>query len=197
MHFKFVFYFLVASALPLKAAVLGPPCPIENANKQQIIKFLLSARSCSPATAECITVAIQKLKNAQSIEEIEILADYLDFRRPPREEEKAGLALRLQVTGELYHAAGQLFLIGRPALPALIQVIGNGKSSVLAHENAVDTLMQIYRNEPLEGVKFLLEQSTKAADVYIGIRLRQSASEAARLCGSTARPQCESLLSRP
>jgi hypothetical protein len=95
------------------------------------------------AKPECITEAIENLYRVQTAAATNVLANYLDFQRSlPREDFHAPMFTRV------YPAADVLFSIGKPALPALVQVVVRKESLSLARQNALHTLMLIYRDAP-------------------------------------------------
>jgi len=176
----------------------GQDCGIEEKGPQEAIHFLQIAKNDSSVDPACITVAIRQLERIQSQESIHILVEYLDFRRPPRDEEKVGLSLRVPTIPELYPAVSVLFSSGKTALPALARVIGIGSPtySALSQKHAMVAVMLIYRDEPVQGIKFLLEAASKEKekDPDASARLRQSASDALHWCGQNVRAECEAVL---
>ena len=63
---------------------------------------------------------------------------------------------------EYYPAAGALFEIGKPSVPALLRLIANTPKESIESKNAHTTIMIIYRDDPAEGVSVFRKALAKA-----------------------------------
>jgi hypothetical protein len=173
--------------LTFSGLAFAQPCSTENANTDQTIAFLIDAKDDSQVTADCVTTAIHKLYHVRSKEAIEVLVEYLDFEREPD-------GIMTGSSMEPFPAVDELFALGRPVLPALIHVVA-GSASKVARDNAVKTIMLIYRDDPPEGIRLLLSEAAKSQDPDQRTLLRQAASSGLRWCQGKHRNDCESALS--
>ena len=111
---------------------------------------------------ERVAKAIERIGDLRSVDDIEDLIKLLTFSRNIQKE-----IIGDTIVGEhfitpfaRYPAAGALFRIGKPSLPGLMGVIRTEDTASLASENALYTLMQIFRDAPSQGVEYLKEAAT-------------------------------------
>ena len=132
---------------------------------------------------ERVAKAIERLGEIRSIAAINDLVDLLTFKRIFEwDSERNGIIDEphfISITGR-YPAAGALFQIGKPALPALIKVIGTEKTGSLAGENAIYTVTQIFRDSPAEGVSYLKDAAANASSAQAARRLSYAAERVKR-----------------
>jgi hypothetical protein len=104
----------------------------------------------------CVVVALELLGHEHAQDHISEIVKFLTFRRKFYWE---GTGFNMQPVGEIEHypAAMALFEIGKPALPALLSVVAEGPPDSLQFRNAVNTIMDIHRDE------YLLECASFAA----------------------------------
>lgn len=130
-------------------------CPISISSPKAAVAYLRMAKTNKTANPDCIMVAIDELYRPQSQDAIDILAQYLDFKRPNADHEVIWSAHYVD-----YPATTQLFSIRQAALPALVHVLGSENFSAIARKNALETIMQIHRENPPDGIQFLLNEAT-------------------------------------
>jgi hypothetical protein len=112
----------------------------------------------------------------------------LGFCRPPTDAEKLHFFLRPQTPSELYPAAA-LEEIGKPALPAILDVI-KFSSSAKARENAVFAWMIIYKYEAPKGVSLLRQEAVGNDNPAVKENLKWALSKAQMECYSEDIPKC-------
>jgi hypothetical protein len=109
--------------------------------------------------------AIQRLAELGTPKAINILIDLLTYRRTfPQEQGDPNVinGIHLITPAGRYPAIGALFQIGKPALPALVNVIATHESDSLRSQNATTTIMYIFRESPAKGVEFLNQAALDA-----------------------------------
>jgi hypothetical protein len=167
-------------------------CPIGRASVKEAVSFLKVAKGDNSVSPECVITAINRIHKARSKEEIDVLVEYLDYERPWREEEVASSS-----TMEQYPAVSNLFATGRSALPALVGLLKRTDASNIARENAVRTIMAIFRDDPPAGITFLGQEATNSKDGGEATLLRQAASDGVRWCYDRYRSRCQAVLDSP
>lgn len=142
----------------------------------------------------CIVCALRNLKTdrAALLAAAPLLTEYLDYKRPLNPAEKSGAFRRPPTISELYPASSALFSIGKDALPLLTNAIGNAASSETTRENAVYTLMNIFRDDETAGIRFLRQEAAKTKGR--AKRLTDAARQSLRWCASDRRSGCEAAL---
>jgi len=183
---------VLVSALPLLLLTLGAAqtlvCPDEHANERQAISFLKASRLDSHVPDHCVVSAIRRLEHSHSADAIHVLVEYLGWKESEPSQVTTGSSM-------FHPAVGTLFSIGKPALPALTEVLVDTNASKVARDNAVETIMCIFRDDSKAGVRFLLKKASEARDGGEASMLRQAASSATRWCGDdTHRSECEAVL---
>jgi hypothetical protein len=167
-------------------------CPIPGGTPEAAILFLRAAKTNTAESPDCIVVAIHDLHHAQSQDAINILVDYLDFRRPHIDND----LIWSSSMAEPYPAVSQLFSIGQAAVPALVRILANSDVSALIHQNALTTIMLIYRDDPPAGVEVLSNEAVHSKDAKQAMLLRQASTVAAQKCPGKYRNQCEFVLNK-
>jgi hypothetical protein len=94
---------------------------------------------------------------------------------------------------EWYPATSALFQIGKPALPALIDLLGT-ETTPIVRSKALQTVMDISRGDLVSGVKLIRDAAAKRQDKAARVRLLDAASKSVNLCRPSIRPQCEDAL---
>lgn len=166
---------------------------LTNVTPQHLLE-LLNWATTSRSDAKCLTQLIRKIGDVRDANAAGSLTRFLDFRRPPTDREQQGLYLRPQTIDELYPAAYALEMIGRPALPALAQAIESSSTSVLARENAIAVWMEIYKDEPSEGVASLMTEAQRSNDAGARDKLTSAAFNAVKWCGPAEVSKCKAAL---
>jgi hypothetical protein len=187
-HSKYLMELYIVLLLSLCPLIRAQQCPNYDANTEGTIAFLRIARSDSGAQNNCVVAAIHKLYHVHSKEAIDVLTEYLDFKR-----ELDGVSTGSNM--EPYPAVSELFAIGKPALPVLIRAAGGSSFTKVAQNNALRTIMMIYRDDPPAGIRFLLDEAAHSENGDQGTLLRQGAASAVRWCQGQHRSKCESVLS--
>jgi hypothetical protein len=145
----------VVLLLILSCYGFAEPCPIEHANTEEAIAFLKAARTDSRVKGACITTAIHKLYQVRSKDAINVLTMYLDYKQSSE-------GVMTGSNMEPYPAVAELFGIGKPALPALVQVVSRSTSTQTVRDNAIKAIMLIHRDDPRSGIKFILDEAAKS-----------------------------------
>jgi hypothetical protein len=117
-----------------------------------------SLRKNDPAK---VVDAIQKLGSLRAVEATPDLVGLLTFQRRFAWETKDGSQeIQPITTANRYPAVGALFQIGEPALPALLGVIENSPQDTVESRNATETIMYIFREKCLDGIRFISPPKT-------------------------------------
>src|SRR5262249_29026664 len=169
----------------------------ENYTRDQLLAFL-NQQLHDKTDQDCIVFALRKLGTTEPapVSAAPVLAEYLDYKRPLTEGEKAGIFRRPPIISELYPAAGALFLTGKGVLPLLVKIIGESATSDIKRQNAVFTLMGISREDDRLGVALLKDAAAKANNPSDAQRLSDAARDAVRWCASQKRAECEGVLNK-
>lgn len=135
---------------------------------------LLQTPGIRDSDPDKVTEALRRLGEIRAEQAIPILAEYLDFKRPPTDHEKAGV--KLAITAIPYPARVALDRIGKSATGELIKVIRKHGIKSVAGDNAFWVLHYYYRNysEELLGLLELLDQEASSAPEEEAQRLREA-----------------------
>jgi hypothetical protein len=130
---------------------------------------------------DCAIAALEILGHEHAASYIPQLVNLLTFRRKFYWE---GTRFTMRPVSELDHypAAGALFEIGKPALPALLAVASEEKPDSLKFTNAVSTIMLIHRDQSSQGVHFLRQAALKQVDQERRSNLDAAVELAETLC---------------
>lgn len=142
------------------------------------------------APPDIIITAIQTLGRLKAKEAIPELIRYLDFKKeyPTKQPEfidgikidGTELGRTIPLSG-IYPAAGALFQIGEPAIPALIAVIGAEESISVKSENALYALQQIFPDDLPKAVAYLEDAILKSRNPSrrrrLGVAVQKSKQE--------------------
>ncbi len=101
----------------------------------------------------------------------------------------------LEYMHKWYPATIALYQIGKPALPALVQLLGT-ETSPIVRAKALQTVMDISSDgfHFVSGVKLLQAAALSQGDSRVKARLLDAASKAVKMCPVPLRPQCEDAL---
>ena len=151
----------------------------ENEEVKQLLTVLRDEqmRNSEPSR---VVAAIKRLGEMKATTAIDDLIQLLTFKHV-YEWEMSGVDLRTTSIFRRYPATHALFQIGKPSLPALVKVIGTDERGSLASENARNTLMEIFRWNPLEGVEYLRKASLNAPTLGSGMLLSEAAEKSAEM----------------
>ena len=127
--------------------------------------------------------ATHRLGDFQSTAAINDLVKLLTFKYTYYWEKEAGGRLDPQpiTTAERYPAIAALFTIGKPALPAITEVIETHESNSLESENATLVVYLIFRESPSAGTQYLTEASARASTPTAALRLSVAAKQENKL----------------
>ena len=139
----------------------------------------------SDRSAECVAFAIKTLGDRHYEPARSVLTRFLDFRRPPTDEEKVGVI----TFHTFYPATNALAEIGKACLPNLLKVVESGSASAKARENAVTVWMTLHENTP-EGVASLKRAAMERTAPSAKGLLDWAASNAVQWCGPGDMPKC-------
>lgn len=163
---------------------------VDKGSGQETIAFLRGARNSPAASDACVISALRKLKYERSTEAIEVVLSYLDFNQY-----KGSGTVVTGSNGEAYPAVQTLFAIGKPALPFLIQVAGGSTFSKVAQQNAVRTVMMIFRDDPPAGLRYLRSEADRSQEPGRRALLQNATRFGLRWCQGEQTKECEALIS--
>jgi hypothetical protein len=172
---------------------LGQECQsLHNALPSDLMSFI-SGTVPNQGNAECVAWALKALGAQKYEPAIPLLAKFLDFKRPPNDDEKNGILLHAPSIWSLYPAAGALDQFGEKALPELVSVIKSESTSNVARENAVAVLMMgTYKYHRANGVALLKHEEANTNDDSSKKRLRAAISTAvAKWCIGSEQAECK------
>jgi hypothetical protein len=115
----------------------------------------------------------------------------LGFRREPDSWESGEDVVALQ--HDWYPATAALSLIGKPALPPLVDLLGT-ETTPLVRAKALEIVMDISEDDSVSAVKLLRAAAAKEEDKAAESRLLDAAGKAAKMCPARAQLQCEDAL---
>jgi HEAT repeat protein len=134
--------------------------------KEKRLLAIVRDKEAQERDRERYVQAIERLGEIRSITAVDDLIELITFKRTLRSEENPWpivIDREHPVTPlSLYPAAGALFYIGKPALPALRRLIETSDPDSLASQNAIYTLMAIFREDPKAGVRYLQDAANQA-----------------------------------
>jgi hypothetical protein len=180
----------------LASSMTAQQCKLLNNNTpaKELLSFLQASKDLpkDQQDRECITFAIERLQGKPSQEAISILIEYLDFERPMSDAERQGFMLHGPATfpGSSYPAPGALITFGKDALPALLSRIAVS-SSKATDRNATYAVMQIFRDDPLQGIETLNRRAADLAPSQGADKLKTAAHDAVQWCTEAHRKQCQ------
>jgi hypothetical protein len=156
---------------------------LEGAKPQTLMDYLRRDRSTTKAP--CITSAMFQIAyppDGQIFdgypEAIKIIVGYLDYRTP----EESKLAAFVSRNRDAYPADVALFVIGKPALPYLIDAIASSSTSPIAQSNAIRAVFLIHSEDKSGAVRELRRASKASQDFDRSLRLFDAARKAANMC---------------
>jgi|ERR1700722_10178231 hypothetical protein len=160
---------------------------------QDLASFLRASLDVPPQRRDsaCIEFALRRLEYQSSEENAKLLVRYLDFARPHSEAERAGFAIHgLMTETNMHPAIGTLSTFGKTAVPALLSVIADPPSELVARY-AIRALMGVFRDRPFEGIE-LLKSEASVSPPSKAAKFKAAAQTALQWCGHQYRQQCES-----
>ncbi len=160
---------LLVIALPAfagKAISVGSVVHERKEDEERRLLAIIRDKEAQESDRERCVQAIERLGEIRSITAVDDLINLITFKSTLRSEENPSpivIDREHPVTPlSLYPAAGALFYIGKPALPALLRLIETSDPESLASQNAVYTLMAVFREDPKAGVLYLQNAGNNA-----------------------------------
>lgn len=154
-------------ALPAKATISKERLMPDQSKdeEERFIAFLRDKQAQASDPDEFVRV-IERLGGMRSVAAVDDLINLITFKRPLPADAGPPPTLidnehRVSTMG-VYPATGALFHIGRPALPALLKLIETSDDDALTSQNAVYTVMAIFREDPPAGVQYLQSAAEQA-----------------------------------
>jgi len=138
------------------------------AGKIKELLLILRDKQMQQSQPDRVIGAIKQLGELKSADSIDDLIALITFRQKFDWEDinQGGIVYsqppHLISALEHYPAAGALFRIGKPSIPALIKLIESNPADSLESLNAHTTIMIIFRDNPREGVRVLRKALAKA-----------------------------------
>jgi hypothetical protein len=161
---------------------------LEGVKAQVQLEYLHRNRSAQDAP--CIAYATIQLGFGQDPDVIKTLVGLLDYRSP--DDLKGARQMVVGQNADPYPASTALFMIGKPAVPDLLEAIAASATSHTARNNAVLTIFLIYREDISEAVR-VLKRAAKAkesTDWEASQRLIDAARKTAGMCRLETRNTC-------
>lgn len=125
-------------------------------NEIQQLLSVVRNKQLREQSPEVVAATIKRLGEMRTATAVTDLIDLLTFQ--PTSANTRRTEIRTEAD-ERYPAMDALFLIGKPALPALVKVVAANDEKTLVNRNAAHTILSIFRDSPSEGAEYL----TKAA----------------------------------
>ena len=162
-------------------------CPaLEGVKLKEQIEYLKHNRSelqdgCITYAMFQIAAPLDRQDLAQYPEAIRTLVGYLDYRRP----DISRLSRAVSSNRAPYPASDALFIIGRPVVPDLIEVIANPSASDISRTNATSVIFAILSRDNIsDGIQMLKRAAIlkESADWQGSQRLMDAARKMAGMC---------------
>ena len=172
-------------------------CPFpKGASAADLVSFL-QAHGAKETNA-CIGSAFGNLnellpKASLNDAEVSVIIRFLEYRRSPREDEMHGYRIHSNTLGDQYPAITSLFLIGPKASGQLISTLGKPNTQRF-QENAEFAWSQIYRDNPVDGVRVLAHAALLEHDPERSKELRNATAAVAENCPQNVWHECASEL---
>jgi hypothetical protein len=183
---KTIIYILVIGALLISSKPILAQSNIQAFNKESRITELLSIirepqiQDREPAR---LIKAIEELGDLKAIKAIDDLIQLLNLKREikPATVQLDGIEIvdldHPIVDSDLYPAVIALYHIGKPALPALVNVIKNTENDSLNYSNALCALKYIFRDDTKQGATYLRNLALQASSEEAARRLINAAEQ--------------------
>jgi hypothetical protein len=115
-----------------------------------------------------VVEAIDKLGEMKVVSAVDDLVQLLTFRPVSQREILTGIRTEAD---ERFHAISALYLIGKPALPALIKVVEDFDEQDLMSKNARRAIVSIFREKLSEGVEHVNLRASESSSALGSQRL--------------------------
>jgi hypothetical protein len=149
----------------------------------------------SPANEACAAFAINELGSERYEPAITALTKWLELRWPPGAHQKQRRFVIERDGGKtIYPAAAALELMGKDALPTLLDAIKTRPASREWMDVAVSVWMTYYKDQAPAGVALLKQEADNTRDPAIRGRLGWAAFRALGWCDPSEREKCSEAL---
>ena len=142
---------------------------------------ILRDRQAQENQPDAVVTAIERLGGMRSVAAIDDLINLITFKRTLPEQATPSSPIQGGLpkgTMSVYPATAALFHIGEPALPALIAVIEASDAEALESQNALYTVMAIFRENRKAGVDYLEKAANQAKSTEGASNLLRAAQRA-------------------
>ncbi len=181
---------LRAKILTVAGAFAPEPClPLASSDAPALVSYLDGPQA--PQTPACIAFSVRQIGAKKYAAGVGALVRYVGFRREPDFWERGDDVAALR--HDWYPATTALCLIGKAALPALIDLLGT-EAAPVARAKALETVLDISRDDFVSAVKLLRAAAADQGDKAVESRLLDAASKAANICPPSVKPHCEDAL---
>jgi hypothetical protein len=181
---------LLVTTNPMRAQLPQNDNNSTNQRKEEITKLLAEMRDPVLRTShpEQVVRAVQRLGEMRSTEAIDDLVELLAFsRRFDWERDDMVVEIQPITRGNRYPATSALLQIGLPALPALVKVIEANNLDSIRGGNAMFAIEGIFRDEPIEGARYLANAAGTSSNEDSAKRLRRASETLKQLAAELAR----------
>ncbi len=185
---------LVGLLLAAASPVCAQECaPLEGASPDELTTYL-DKTVRTPATEACAALAINELGSQRYTPAIPALTKWLGLRWPPGAHQKQRRFVIEREGFTIYPAAAALELMGKDALPAVLNAIKTSRASREWMEVAAEVWMTAYKDHAPMGVALLKQESDRAQDPAVRVRSGWAAYFATRWCDPSEREKCREAL---
>jgi hypothetical protein len=176
---------LIAQILTAKLDGYGQVTQVESRDKEiaQLIAIIRNSQ-LRIEDPKKVVEAINKLGEMNAASAVDDLAQLLTFRLVSLGERLTGITTEAD---QRFPAVSALYLIGKPALPALVKVIENFDEQDLMSRNARYTMVAIFRGNLSEGVKHINQAASRSSSALGSQRLSIVAVEMNRIIRESQR----------
>jgi hypothetical protein len=133
---------------------------------------------------EKVVEAINKLGEMKVASAVDDLAQLLSFRLVSQGERQTGI---ITEANKRFPAVDALYLIGKPALPALVKVIENFDEQDWMSRNARYLMVAIFNGKLSEGVEYVTQAASKSSSALGSQRLSKLEREMNRIIRESQR----------
>jgi hypothetical protein len=174
-----LFLALIAQILTAKLEGYGQVTQGESKDEEiaQLIAIIRNSQLRIEAP-EKVVEAIHKLGEMKAASAVDDLAQLLSFRLVSEGERLTGI---ITEADKRFPAVSALYLIGKPALPALVKVIENFDEQDWMSRNARYLMVAIFNGKLSEGVEYVNQAASKSSSALGSQRLSILAGEMNRI----------------
>lgn len=170
----------------------GQQCDeLKNLGMEDLVHFLEAHPPADRSKPFCTEFALHEIGTHGYAAGIPILLKFLTLRRELTDWEKTGV--QLHPGGDPYPGPDALFNFGVAILPQLVEYLAAERTRQ-ERSNALEVVEYNFRDEPPEGVKFLLNERQKRSSPDAKSSLDLAAEELATRCPPASRDACSAAL---